>query len=124
MTDDLDDLDELQAAYVEFLRERGWEQFHTPQNVAQALSVEASELLELFLWHDNVGADRVAADDDLREDVRMELADVLLYSLSMAHALDVDLLAAAEEKLVRNEARFDPETAGRITRETRRWQRE
>lgn len=47
---------------AEFIAERNWEQFHTPQNVATALSVEASELVECFLWHDNVPAEQIAED--------------------------------------------------------------
>ncbi len=116
-------LNELQKEYVEFLEEREWEQFHTPQNVAQAISVEAGELLELFLWHDNLGNERITNDDDFVSEVRMELADILIYSMSMAHQLDMDLTKAVDEKLERNHDRFDDERTEEINRETRRWQR-
>lgn len=116
-------LDELQDEYVEFLEERDWEQFHTPQNVAQAISVEANELLELFLWHDNLESERIASDDDLVAEVRMELADILIYSMSMAHQLDVDLTEAVGEKLERNHDRFDEERTAESNRKRRKWQR-
>jgi NTP pyrophosphatase (non-canonical NTP hydrolase) len=115
---------DLQARYESFKAEREWGQFHTPQNIAQALSVEASELLECFLWHDNLPAERIAADTELRAAVREELADVVIYAMSMASELDIDLLAAIEDKLDENESRFDPETAADITTDLQQRQRE
>jgi NTP pyrophosphatase (non-canonical NTP hydrolase) len=100
-------LDELQERQEEFKRERGWEVYHTPQNVAQALSVEANELLEVFLWDDNTPTDEIPAAQ--RERAREELADMVIYALSMASELDVDLAQAVAEKLDENEARFPVE---------------
>jgi NTP pyrophosphatase (non-canonical NTP hydrolase) len=116
-------LSELRERYEEFKTVRGWEQFHTPQNIAQALSVEASELLECFLWHDNVSAKRINQDPELRDQIREELADVVIYALSMASELEIDLLDAVDEKLEANEDRFDPETSAEITTDLQEWQR-
>lgn len=116
-------LPDLQEQYREFLDERGWTEFHTPKNVAAAVSVEAAELLELFQWHDNLDADRVREDPDLVAGVRDEVADVVIYCLSMADRLDFDLAAAVADKLDRNEDRFDPDNAREVSEDLQRWQR-
>src|SRR3712207_702797 len=76
------DLDDLRRRVACFRDERDWAQFHTPKNLAIAISVEANELLEHFLWHDStqLPVEKVAA-------IRDEMADVLAYLLSMADAL-------------------------------------
>lgn len=87
-----------------FAAERDWEQFHSPKNLATALAVEAAELLEPFQWLTekqscNLDAEQLAA-------VRGEVADVLLYLIRLADKLDIDLHAAARDKLVRNAAKY------------------
>ncbi|SIS16250.1 nucleotide pyrophosphohydrolase [Natronorubrum thiooxidans] len=118
-----EDINELQNRYLEFIGEREWEEFHTPKNLAMAISVEASELVELYQWHDNVSVDRILDDDDLRERSREELADVMIYCLSMANELNIDVEDAIADKLTQNETRFDPDTATAIARDLRHWQR-
>lgn len=115
-------LADLQDRYVAFLDERGWREFHTPKSVAAAVSVEAAELLELFQWHDDLPAERVADDPALVADAREEVADVVIYCLSMADQLDFDLEAAVAEKLADNAERFDAERAREIRTELERWQ--
>lgn len=116
--------EEQKTRYQEFIELRDWDQFHTPRNAAAALSVEAGELLELFLWHDNLDAERVKEDSQLMEEIRGELADILIYCLSLSMQLDIDLSQAVSEKLDENETRFDLETADEITKELQRWQRD
>jgi len=92
-----------------FAAERDWEQFHTPKNLAIALSVEASELLELFQW---LTADESAAlDDAALARVREEMADVLLYLVRLADVLGVDLLAAARDKMALNAQKYPADKA-------------
>lgn len=117
------EIDDIQQEYIEFLEEREWNQYHTPQNIAQAISVEAGELLELFLWHDNLESKQIAEHDDFVEDVRMEIADILIYSMSMAYQLDIDLTEAVAAKLERNKERFDMERSKEIREENAEWQR-
>ncbi|HHC71320.1 MAG TPA: nucleotide pyrophosphohydrolase [Thiotrichales bacterium] len=100
-------LAELQQALREFAHRRDWEQFHTPKNLVMALIVEAAELVEHFQWLTPEQADRL--DEGVREEVRMEMADIFIYLLRLAERLDVDLLAAAEEKMAINEERFPVE---------------
>ncbi len=88
---------ELRDALRRFCAERDWDQFHTPKNLATALSVEASELLEHFQWLTD--AESANLDAAQRGEVREEIADVLLYLVRLADRLDVDLLAAARDKL-------------------------
>ncbi|SFT04470.1 nucleotide pyrophosphohydrolase [Halostagnicola kamekurae] len=116
-------LGELQDRYLAFIADRGWEEFHTPKNLTMAISVEASELAELYQWQDNVPVEQILEDDDLRERSREELADVMIYCLSMANELDIDVEEAIADKLDQNEARFDSETADKIARDLSQWQR-
>ncbi|QHS17204.1 nucleotide pyrophosphohydrolase [haloarchaeon 3A1-DGR] len=117
-------VDDLQERYQNFVAERNWEQFHTPKNLAEALSVESSELLELFLWHDNLPAEEIRTNEELLTRIEEELADVLIYSIALATQLDIDLIDAVEEKMADNETRFDDQRASEITEDLRQWQRD
>jgi NTP pyrophosphatase (non-canonical NTP hydrolase) len=97
-----DPIAELQQALARFARERDWERYHSPQNLAALISSEAGELLALFRWGQNSLAERPA-------DVRHELADVFLGVLRMADVAGIDILAAAEEKLQINQERYPPD---------------
>lgn len=119
-----DGIEALQSRYASFVEERDWEQYHTPQNIATALSVEANELLECFLWHDNVSADEISADQELMNYIEEELADVVIYALGMAEQLDMNLLDVVEAKLKANEERFDEERVADIEANLERWQRD
>jgi len=115
-------LSELSDRYREFVRDRDWERFHTPQNLAQAISVEANELVENFLWIDNPPSEAIRNNPDLVEDIRDEMADVLIYLIGLANQLDVDLLEAVDEKMRENEQRFDDETVADINESLEKWQ--
>ncbi|MEU5400527.1 nucleotide pyrophosphohydrolase [Streptomyces sp. NPDC005963] len=105
MTEGLD-VAALQSRLVEFARVRQWGPFHTPKNLAVALSVEASELVEIFQWLTPEQSARVMEDEDSAHRVRDEVADVLAYLLQFCDVLGVDVLAALAEKIDRNESRF------------------
>ena len=104
-----DALQALRKTLREFARERDWEQFHTPKNLATALSVEAAELLEHFQWLTDEQSRTL--DEAKRTAVGEELADVLLYLLQLADKLDIDLLQAAERKLRLNAEKYPAERA-------------
>lgn len=97
-------LDDLQQRLRQFADERDWQRFHTPKNLAMALSVEASELVEIFQW---LTPDESSAvmDSDEAEHVREELADILIYLVRLADVLEVDLEAAGQAKIARNAQR-------------------
>ncbi|MEV0255003.1 nucleotide pyrophosphohydrolase [Streptomyces sp. NPDC050732] len=96
----------LQRRLAEFAAARDWERYHTPKNLAAALSVEASELVEIFQWLTPEESARVMADPDRAPRVADEVADVLAYLLQFCEVLGIDVLAALAAKIERNERRF------------------
>ena len=97
-------IDELRSIFAEFRDDREWKQFHTPKNLAAAISIEAAELQELFLWktESEVQAQREA----LRPDVEAELADVFAFVLAFADAYEIDLVKAFKDKMLLNELKY------------------
>ncbi|MFF7986695.1 nucleotide pyrophosphohydrolase [Streptomyces sp. NPDC007901] len=106
MTDEPLDVARLQRRLAEFAAARDWQQYHTPKNLVSALSVEASELVEIFQWLTPEQSSRVMADPDTAHKVTDEVADVLAYLLQLCEVLDIDPLAALAAKIDRNEQRF------------------
>ena len=115
------DLNRLATRLQAFAQERDWEQFHTPKNLAIALSVEAGELLELFQWltpRDSFAVAEAPAD---AVRVQEELADVFIYLVRLAAVLGVDLEAAVEAKLQVNATKYPIDLArGNATKASRR----
>jgi dCTP diphosphatase len=99
-----DSLTALRDATRAFAAARDWEQYHTPKNLAMAMSVEAAEVVEHFQWlKTGIPSELDAAT---REGVGQELADVLLYLVQLADKLDVDLYQAAVEKMKLNALKY------------------
>ncbi|WTX55318.1 nucleotide pyrophosphohydrolase [Streptomyces sp. NBC_00224] len=105
------DVEALQRRLADFAAARHWQPFHTPKNLVSALSVEASELLEIFQWLTPEQSDRVMHDPDRAHRVTDEVADVLAYLLQLCEVLGIDPLAALAAKIDRNELRFPVPTA-------------
>ena len=103
------DLDFLRERLRAFALARDWAPFHSPKNLACALSVEAAELLEHFQWMTEEQSR--APDDSQRAEIGLEAADVLLYLIQLADQLGIDLLAAADRKITLNAAKYPVETA-------------
>jgi NTP pyrophosphatase (non-canonical NTP hydrolase) len=97
------DIQELQERIAQFSKERDWDQFHNGKDLAIGLSIEASELLEAFLWK--------APEDVNVEKVKEELADVFNYALQIATKYDLDVKQIVEEKLAKNAAKYPVEKA-------------
>jgi NTP pyrophosphatase (non-canonical NTP hydrolase) len=103
------DLQQMTDRLVRFRRERDWEQFHNPKDQFLSLALEAAELLELAQWRDGGELEKhLSANRPLLED---ELADVLGWVLLIAHDRGIDLPAAFEAKMRKNEARYPVEKA-------------
>lgn len=100
------DMAELTERLRDFAAARSWEKFHTPKNLVMALGGEMGELTELFQWLTPEESAAAMADKELSANVLDEMADVLIYLVRLADVLGVDLLAAAEAKIERNETRF------------------
>ena len=100
----LDDLEALRRRVADFAAARDWDQFHAPKNLAMALIAECAELVEHFQWLS--AEDSATPNEEKRAAVRLELADILIYLVRIADKLDVDLLAAARDKIAINEERY------------------
>jgi dCTP diphosphatase len=98
----------LKKLVQQFTTDRDWTQFHTPKNLAMALAGEVGELVEIFQW---LSAEESAAvmSSPRAQDVRDELADVLIYLVRLADVLDVDLIGAGFEKLQKNALKYPVE---------------
>lgn len=86
---------------IEFNKEREWDQFHSPENLAKSIVIEAGELLECFQWNDNYDKEKVCE----------ELADVVNYCIVMANQLQVDLETIVLDKLEKNRQKYPVEKA-------------
>ena len=102
MTDN--DFNALRDRLKAFARARDWEQFHSPKNLAMALTVEAAELLEHFQWLTLEQSESLA--DDKRHEVELEMADIFIYLMRLCERLDVDLLKVVNEKIKLNEEKY------------------
>lgn len=89
-----------------FSAERGWQRFHDPKSLILALVGEVGELAELFQWMDAADAREVFAQPNRKQRAAEEMSDVLIYLLTLADVLGVDLAAAAIDKLAAAEARY------------------
>lgn len=98
------DLQSLINSLREFSSQRDWDQFHSPKNLASALTVEAAELLEHFQWLTEAQSRELPADK--RVAVGEEMADVLLYLLRLSDQLNIDLVDAARRKLALNAVKY------------------
>ena len=101
------DLQELAARLRAFARERDWEQFHAPKNLAMALAVEVAELMEHFQWLTEQQSAELPPEELAR--VAEELADVFIFTVRLADRLGVDLAPAVEAKIRANAAKYPVE---------------
>ncbi len=98
------DFQSLTQSLRDFAKARDWEQFHSPKNLASALSVEAAELLEHFQWLSEEQSRNLSATK--QAEVAAEAADVLLYLLQLCDKLNIDLMATARSKLIVNGEKY------------------
>ncbi|MEK4949026.1 nucleotide pyrophosphohydrolase [Bacillus sp. FSL W8-1127] len=91
----------LQQKIIEFRDARNWSQFHNPKDLAISLSLEAGELLENFQWKSSEEAVEVNF-----ENIKDEIADVVIYALLLSHELEIDLEEAIKEKIKKNEQKY------------------
>ncbi len=97
-------MDEIRAKIRAFRDERDWKQFHNPKDMAIAISIEASELLENFLWKPPDELDERVIEK--RESIEDEIADIAIYLVELADNLDIDLLDVIEKKIEKNESKY------------------
>ncbi len=99
------DIKNIQKQLADFADERDWDQFHNPKNLAMALSVEASELVEIFQWLTPEQAEEIM-DSSQSDHVKEEVADVMIYLLRLADKLDIDLESIVNDKIVQNGKKY------------------
>ena len=106
--DEVINISVLKNKLKKFAKDRNWEQFHTPKNLSMALSVEASELVEIFQWFND--QDCIDLIDNKRPEVMSkvedELADIFVYLLRIVMTLDVSLEEVVNQKLLKNEKKY------------------
>ena len=100
MDDSKTTLQELKDRMARFVHERDWEQFHTPKNLAMSIAIEAAELMEHFQWL--TVEDSKKLETDHLADIGEELADIIIYSLSLSNALGLDLSQTVIDKMEKN----------------------
>jgi dCTP diphosphatase len=96
----------LKLEAEKFRDQRDWQKFHNPKDLSIALSIEASELEELFLWKDSAEVEKLLKDKTQLEKVKEEMADIGIYLLSLSSVLKVDLSNAVTKKLAQNASKY------------------
>jgi dCTP diphosphatase len=103
------DLEAIQKKILSFRNERDWAQFHDPKNLAEALSIEAGELLENFLWKTTEQSRNLTAEE--LKNVKEELADIFIFLTYLSEEYKIDLFKAVENKIAQNAVKYPVEKA-------------
>jgi NTP pyrophosphatase (non-canonical NTP hydrolase) len=109
MTDTETVVAELKDLVAGFVREREWERFHTPKNLSMAIAIEAAELMEHFQWETPESSWELVRDPGTLRAVSLEIADVVIYALSLCNRLQIDLATTIAEKLRLNAQKYPKE---------------
>lgn len=106
--DDANAVRALRKVVGDFIARRRWEPYHNPKDLAISVIIEAAELLELTQWQEGT-KENLTSDPDFLPRVKEELADVIIYCLSLANVLDLDVTEIVVDKVKRNEKKYPPE---------------
>ena len=99
---------QLRLVVKDFIKERDWEKYHTPKNLAMSITIEASELMELFQWYPGEDTIKLLEDEDKKIEIGDEIADIMIYCLAFANQTEIDISEVVHRKLEKNELRFPP----------------
>lgn len=99
-------LNEVKERIRKFCDDRDWDQFHSAKELAIGLSVEASELLEIFMWKNKEEGEALMSDPKKREHVEEEIADIFYYLVRLSQKYGVDLYKVFEDKMKKNEEKY------------------
>ena len=103
----VDTLRELQELIANFVSDRNWGEFHSPKNLSMSIAIEAGELMEIYQWMTSTQAtDKSLEDEETRNQLKDELADVLIYCLSLANTTKINVEEIIKDKMKRNNLRF------------------
>jgi NTP pyrophosphatase (non-canonical NTP hydrolase) len=101
-------LDIIKEKLKQFSKERDWEQYHSPKNLAMALSVEVAELVEIFQWSNDGGIKEVE-NEQTRKEIEEEIADIFNYLIKFVDLMDLDLEKISLEKIQKNDEKYPVE---------------
>lgn len=105
MNDNVTNIQEIKNKINIFIKERNWTEAHSPKNLSMSIAIEAAELMEIFQWFSNEEAWNIKNSEEFTH-LKEELADVLIYCMSLANQLDIDIAGSIEDKIIKNEKRF------------------
>ncbi|NHJ31942.1 MAG: nucleotide pyrophosphohydrolase [Asgard group archaeon] len=109
MTKKKEQFDVLKEKMEYFLRERDWEKYHTPKNIAMSIAIEAAELMELLQWT-NPEKSAVISNQELMAQIKDEIADIAIYIISLGLSLKIDIFECVLAKMDKNFERFPPKS--------------
>ena len=107
MNDDLTRIKELREKIRDFVHERNWNKYHHPKELAISIAIEAAELLEIFQWDEKTDIQDIKNDEETMNKIKGEVADIMMYILSLANQLDFHLSEAVLTKLEKNRTKYD-----------------
>ena len=99
-------VDSLRKEVREFMQERNWERYHSPKNLSMSIAIEAAEIMEHFQWYTSEESRKLVEDEQVWAQVTDEVADVLIYCLTLANQLNMDISTAVTSKLERSRSRY------------------
>ena len=112
MSDKVTTLLVLKKIISKFRDDRDWGKFHDPKNLAEAISIEAAELQELFLWRDSKDVvKKIKSDSVFRKEVEEEFADIMIFAINFANAVKIDVSKVVKEKIDKNNKKYPVEKA-------------
>ena len=106
MNDSVSTINILKQEVQAFIDERDWQQFHSPKNIAMSIAIESAELMELFQWDTTEQSNDALRNEELRNEIKHELADIFSYVLDMAHVLHIDISESLMDKLQKNREKY------------------
>ena len=109
MNDVATTLAELKVRIQAFIDERDWRQFHDPKNLAMSIAIETAELMEHFQWVRSEDLHAIRRDPEKMQEIREELADLTIFAVSFANAMEIDVAEAIERKLLKNARKYPVE---------------
>ena len=100
---------ELKEMIATFIRDREWESYHTPKNIASSIAIEAAESMEIFQWMTDEEANSLKENPEIRRRTGEEIADVVFYCMDLCHCLGLDFSQVAKRKMELNEKKYPVE---------------
>jgi len=109
MKDNVTTIRQLKEKLARFVKDRDWEQFHSPKNLSMSIAIEAAELMEMFQWATIEESHNILKDKKRVEEIKDELADIALFVMEFCNMFDIDLSSAILKKLKKNAKKYPAE---------------